>query len=141
MWGRNYSLTLLLKSPNWAYLWIPHFIQFVLLYGELGTFEIYWNQAADHLLLPHINLFFFLKKKKRSLELVSLPYFLHDYLRKIFILLYSINWPNSIIWLPLLRQILSNMCIVIVCAAGCDVNLIFLIKPFILHDQKVKTKI
>ena len=38
------------------------------------------------------------------------------------------------------------MCIVIVCEPGCDVrnfeiNLIFLIKPFFLHDQNVKTKI
>ena len=35
--------------------------------------------------------------------------------------------------------------IVIVCLPGCDVknfeiNLIFLIKPFLLHDENVKTK-
>ena len=38
------------------------------------------------------------------------------------------------------------MYIVIVCQTGCDVknfeiNFIFLIKLFLLHDQKVKTKI
>ena len=37
------------------------------------------------------------------------------------------------------------MCIAIVCYPGCDVmdceiNLIFLIEPFFLHDQKVMTK-
>ena len=37
------------------------------------------------------------------------------------------------------------MCIAIVCKQGCDglnfeVNLIFLIKHFFLHDQKVVTK-
>ena len=37
------------------------------------------------------------------------------------------------------------MCIAIVCKPGCDVmsfevNLIFLIKPFFLHDQNVVTK-
>ena len=37
------------------------------------------------------------------------------------------------------------MCIAIVCKQGCDVmdfdvNLIFLIKAFFLHDQKVVTK-
>ena len=30
--------------------------------------------------------------------------------RKIFILLYSITWQNFIVWLPLLREILRNMC-------------------------------
>ena len=58
----------------------------------------------------------------------------------------SINWPNFILWLPLIREILSNMCVVIRCEPGCDVinfeiNFIFLVKPFFLHTQKVKTKI
>ena len=51
-----------------------------------------------------------------------------------------------IICLPLLREILGNMCIVIVCEPGCDVvnfevTLTFLIKQIFLRDQKVKTKI
>ena len=29
--------------------------------------------------------------------------------------LHSINWPNFIVWLPLLLEILNNMCITIVC--------------------------
>ena len=32
---------------------------------------------------------------------------------KMFLLGCSINWPNSIAWLPLIREILSNMCVVI----------------------------
>ena len=60
-------------------------------------------------------------------------------------MLYSINWPNFIAWLPLLLDILGNMCIAIVCYPGCDVmdfqiNLIFLIEPFFLHDEKFMTK-
>ena len=54
----------------------------------------------------------FLKKTKTGQEVVSLPHFLNDFWRKIFILLYSINWPNFIIWLPLLRKywaICANM--------------------------------
>ena len=48
-------------------------------------------------------------------------------------------------WLPLLCEISGNMCIAIVCEPGChvinfEVNLIFLIKPLFLHDQKVVTK-
>ena len=62
-----------------------------------------------------------------------------------FLLLNSINWPNFIVWLPLLCEILGNMCITIVYKTGCDVidfevNLIFLIKPFYLPNQKVVIK-
>ena len=60
-------------------------------------------------------------------------------------MLCSINRPNLIVWLRLLCEILGNMCIAIACKPVCDVmnfevELIFLIKPFVLHDQKVVTK-
>ena len=47
--------------------------------------------------------------------------------------------------LPLLCEILGKMCVRIVCKPDCDVmnfevNLIFLIKLFLLHDQNVVTK-
>ena len=63
-----------------------------------------------------------------------------------FLLLYSIALPNFIVLLLLLHEILDNMGTVIIFYLGCDVinfetNLIFLIKPFFLNDQKVKTKI
>ena len=85
------------------------------------------------MLLPHIKLF---QTIERVLELVSLPHFLHDFWREIFLLLYSINWPNFIFWLLLLREILGNLSIVIICWLVCDVidfeiNLIFLTKPFL----------
>ena len=94
------------------------------------------------MLSPHIMLF---QKTKRGLELVSLPHFLHNFWRKLFFLLYSINCPNFIVLLLFLCEILGNMCIAIVCKPSCDVmnfefNLMFLIKPFFLHDQKVETK-
>ena len=90
----------------------------------------------------HLILTFF---KKRGLELVSLPHFLHNFWRKIFLFLYSIKWQNFIVSLPLLCEISGNMSIKIVYKPGCDVtnfavNLIFLIKPFFLHDQKAVTK-
>ena len=55
-----------------------------------------------------------------SIELVSLAHFLHTFWRRIFPLLYSINWSNFIVWLPLLCEILGNMCIAIVSKPGCD---------------------
>ena len=60
-------------------------------------------------------------------------------------MLYSINWTNFIAWLPLLLEILGNMCIATVCYPGCDImdfeiNFIFLIQPFIVNYQKVMRK-
>ena len=45
-------------------------------------------------------------KKQRGLELISLPHFLHDFWAKIFVALYSINWPNLIDFMPFLREII-----------------------------------
>ena len=46
------------------------------------------------------------------------------------------------VWFSLLCKILGNMCITVVYKPDCDVinfevNLIYLIKPFFLHDQKI----
>ena len=54
---------------------------------------------------------------------------------------YSINWPNFIARLPLLLEILGNICITIARKPGCDVikfeiNIIFLIKPLCYMTKK-----
>ena len=36
---------------------------------------------------------------EKGLEIVSPPHFMYDFARKMFFMLYSINWPNSIGWL------------------------------------------
>ena len=78
-------------------------------------------------------------------RIASPAHFVYDFSTKVFLMLYSINSPNFIAWLPLLLEILDNMCIAIVCYPGCDVmyfeiNLIFPIEPFFLHDQTVMSK-
>ena len=61
-----------------------------------------------------------------------------------FLSLYSINWLNFIVWLPLLCKILGQygFCNCLKTRLWCleffELNLIFLIKPFFLHDQKAK---
>ena len=52
---------------------------------------------------------------EKSLGIVSPPYFLYDFSTKMFLMLYSINWPNFIVWSPLLLEILGNVCTAIVC--------------------------
>ena len=68
------------------------------------------DTTADHLLSTCIKLFHKIKRSGTS----PLPHLLHKFWRKIFLLLYSIKWPNFIVCLPLLCEILSNMCIEIV---------------------------
>ena len=101
-----------IKKLNRVYLWINSLklCNLFLLYANLRAIEIECNQAADYWLLSYIKIL-----KKRSQKLVFLPYFLHDFWRKTFLLLYSIVWPNLIVWLPLIREIMSNMCIAIIC--------------------------
>ena len=47
--------------------------------------------------------------------------FVHGVSRKMFLMLYSINGPNFIVWLSLLLEILGNICVVIICFPVCDV--------------------
>ena len=67
--------------------------------------------------------------------------FMYGFSRKMFLMLYSINWSNFIVWLPFLIKILGNMCIAIICFPGYDVinfeiNVICLIKPFFGMTKK-----
>ena len=70
--------------------------------------------------------------------MVSPQHFVYE---KMFLMLFSINWPNFINWLHLLLEILVNMCITIVCCPGCDainieINLIFFMKSFFYMTKK-----
>ena len=51
----------------------------------------------------------------RHAGIVSPPHFKNDFSRKMVLMLYSINWPNFVIWFPLFVEILAKMCLVIVC--------------------------
>ena len=60
------------------------------------------------------------------------------FLKKIFLVIYFISWPNFTVWLPSTLEILGNMCIV--CLLVCDaitfeINLSFLIKLFFVTTK------
>ena len=83
---------------------------------------------------------------EKGLWLVSPPHFVNDFSGKMFLILHYIKLPNFIVWLPLLLEILGNICISIVCWPGCEVikfeiNLIFLIKPFWYMNKKSGQKL
>ena len=90
-----------------------------------------------------ITCFYLIKKRSGT----SLPVtFSASFFKQKFRTWYSINWPNLIAWLPLILEILANICVVIICLPVCDAinvenNLSFLIRPVFLHSQKVRTKI
>ena len=81
----------------------------------------------------------------KGLGIVFQTHFVYDFSRKIFLLLNSIKRPNFIVWLPLLFEILANICIAIVCYPGCDaINFEILsfviIKPFFYMTKKSRQK-
>ena len=52
---------------------------------------------------------------EKGVGIVSPPQFAHDFSRIMLFMLYSINWPSFVAWLPLLLGLLANMCIEIAC--------------------------
>ena len=135
-----------LKNQNWPYVWINILKSYIFCCYCLpnwGLSKVVKTKLQTTCFYLIYRLF---KIQKEILELVSLPHFRYGFWRKVFLLLYSITWPIFNVWLSLPREILGNMYIVIVSQPGCDVknfkiNLFFLIKPFLLHHQKIKTKI
>ena len=57
--------------------------------------------------VPHLRIFTCVR--------VPPPDFVYVFSRKMFLMLHSISWPNFVVWLLLLLEILDNMCITIVC--------------------------
>ena len=83
---------------------------------------------------------------EKGLGLVSLTRFVFDFSRKIFHISHSIKWSTFIIWLPLLLEILDNMCIVIICfpvydARNFENSLSFFIRACFYMNKKLRTKV
>ena len=114
-WGRETSSrplfgfykSFILGKSKWSAAWF-HYISIALklAYNKNKLFKTlhYWSRDTLN--------FDFLDK---GLGTVSPPHFVYDFSTKLFLTLYSINWPNLIAWLPLLLEILNNMCIATVC--------------------------
>ena len=101
-----------LKNKNWEYFWITILKFYKVCFHCIPSWGLTEYLSNRPLAFTSYKVFFFKKKKKRGLELISLPHFLHYFWRKIFLLVHSITWQNFIVWLHLLREILGNMCIV-----------------------------
>ena len=127
-----------LKNQNWEYLWINSWNFYTVYFHCLPTsglskyIEMKWQITCFYLFA-----FLFL------LELVSLPHFLLDFWRKIFLLLYSINQSNfdCLYFLRYWAHVYCNCLLTSLWRHKFWKQPYLLIKPFFLHDQKVKTKI
>ena len=53
----------------------------------------------------------------------------------------SINWPNSIVLLSLILEILINMCMTMVCEPSCDVMNFETNQAAFRHKQKARQKL
>ena len=123
-------------------------------YSLLSLYAQAWFRGPTRVLPKHIetkmlttcfNSYKAFLKTKRSLELVAVSHSVHDFWRKIFIMLCSTNWPNFSVWLPLLFEISSNIFIVIACVLVYDVikfeiYLSIFIQLFSYITKKVSTK-
>ena len=101
MWWRNYSQTLFFKIEiEDEDLWI----------SSLYFYSVCSTASPSRCIPKYIKtkVLIICFQLLKGLKLVFLPHFLHDFRRKVFLLLFLL-----IVWLPLLREILGNMCIVI----------------------------
>ena len=111
-----FSKSVISGKSKWSGTWFQYFsIALNLAYNKSKLYKTvdYWSRD--------ILTFDFLEKDQ---GIVSPPHFVYDFSRKMFLVLYSINWANFIVWLSLVLEILGSMC-------NQDV---------FLHDQKFKLK-
>ena len=117
---------------------------------SFNILQIVLNLTYDKSKLPKTLHYWSRDFSEKGLGIVSPPHFVYDLSRKQFLILYSIHWLNLIVPLPLLLEILGNMCITNVyykCVLRCyqvtnfEINLIFLIKLFLHMTKKSGQKL
>ena len=86
----------ILVNKNWAYRLISSLNLYTICFGIYAKLWIILK--LNYRPLNFTSYKAFLKNIKKGVELVSLPYFLYDFWKNMFLLLYFINWPNFIIW-------------------------------------------
>ena len=107
-WGRETSSRLLYFLKKLNMRWKQMVYSLVSIYFDSSQLAINENKlykTSDYWSWDMLNFHF----SEKGLGLVSPPHFVYDFSRKMFLMLHSINWPNFIVWLPLLLEILGNV--------------------------------
>ena len=114
-WGRETNPRPLSVFPK-SYIWGKSKWSAAKLQYTAIVFSLTYNRNMFHKTLGYwsgdMPNFEFLE---RDLGIVSPLHFVYDFLEKLFLMLYYINWPNIITWLYLLLRTSVNICIAIVC--------------------------
>ena len=131
-----------LKIQNWAYLWFNNLKFYTVCFYCIPSWRLSKNIEIDADHLRHIKLL----KTRRGLELVSLPHFLHNFWGKNFfcyiLFLTNFNCLIDFTSRDIIRQhVYSNCLLAMLWRVSFEINLIFLIKRFLLHNKNVKAKI
>ena len=135
-----------IKCHNWTFFWTDS-----LKWYKVCVYCLCLSRGLRKFINPKVLttcfhlIYSFFKKIKRDQELVSLPHFLHNIWRKMFLMLYFINWQNFIYWLPFLLEILGNLSVIIIFCPACDVinieiNHSFLVKSFFYITKMSKQR-
>ena len=105
----------MLGKSKWSAAWF-HYISIALklAYNRNKLFKTLHYWSRDMLNFDILD---------KGLGIVSAAHLVYDFSTKMFLKLYSINWPNFIVWLPVLLEILGNMCNVI--KAWLSVKILF----------------
>ena len=120
--------------------WSTASFQYLSIALNLAYNESNLNKNFDHWFRDMLN-FDFLEK---GLEIVPPQHFVYNFSRKMFLMSYSINWPNFIVFASwdVEKFVYCNVCFL-----GCDVinfesNIIFLIMPFfyLIKNSRQKFK-
>ena len=124
-----------LKNQNWRYLWInrERFIQFVFIVRQVESYQNILKLSSKQLSFTSYKAF--LNNKKRSGTSFPASFSVWFLEKNIFLaIFYKLTKFHCLVTFTL-----WDLGIVIVCWPGCEVtnfeiNHIFLIKPFFLHD-------
>ena len=82
----------ILCKSKWSAAWFHYIlIALKLAYSRSRVFKTLHYWSRDMLDIDFLD---------KGLGIVSLAHFVYDFSAKIFFMLYSINWPNFIAWLP-----------------------------------------
>ena len=91
--------------------WSGAQFQYILMILNLAYNKSKLYKTLDYWSWDMLNFIF----SEKGLGIVCPPHFVYDFSTKMFLLICSSNWPIFFVWLPLLLEILGNMCVAFVC--------------------------
>ena len=101
-----------LENQNWVYRWIYSLKFYTVCFYCLSCWRLSkYIKTKLQITCFYLIQSFFKKQKVVWNQPSCLIHFPHDFWRKMFLLSYSVNWPNFIVWLLLFHEILGSMCI------------------------------